>query len=268
MSWRNKVARQKRIPEGWDLLEPTLEEFEQTMREAGQSPPPTHTHTAAYRHHPTPSRLPNCADLAAAVDDPHDGKRKCESQWDIHRIHWKKNRFIYDMYYKDKKITKELYDWLCRMKIADQPLISKWRKPGYEILCSMLAISQSSTNFGTVSVCRVPMRQRGGGVMPAVTTGCVSCASGDGLSGAPPRPPPPAPPHNTRASRRLCALTFCLQADRSGGVTNARILATRTSTGRTADQPSGKKRRRAVGRRVQRRKKARSSRNRSSTTRC
>ena len=43
MSWRNKVARQKRIPEGWDLLEPTLEEFEQTMREAGQSPPHTHT---------------------------------------------------------------------------------------------------------------------------------------------------------------------------------------------------------------------------------
>eukprot|EP01046_Picozoa_sp_COSAG06_P092348 COSAG06_NODE_38577_length_422_cov_0.650155_1_plen_30_part_01 len=30
MSWRNKVARCKRIPDGWDLLEPTLEEFEQT----------------------------------------------------------------------------------------------------------------------------------------------------------------------------------------------------------------------------------------------
>ena len=206
--------------------------------------------------------------LAAAVDDPHDGKRKCESQWDIHRIHWKKNRFIYDMYYKDKKITKELYDWLCRMKIADQPLISKWRKPGYEILCSMLAISQSSTNFGTVSVCRVPMRQRGGGVMPAVTTGCVSCASGDGLSGAPP-PRHPLPQDPTPVPRVVSgALTFCPQADRSGGVTNARILATRTSTGRTADQPSGKKRRRAVGRRVQRRKKARSSRSRSSTTRC
>ena len=35
MSWRNKVARCKRIPEGWELLESTLEEFEQTMREAG-----------------------------------------------------------------------------------------------------------------------------------------------------------------------------------------------------------------------------------------
>jgi hypothetical protein len=49
----------------------------------------------------------------------------------------------------------------------------------------MLAISQSSTNFGTVSVCRVPMRQRGGGIMPAVTTGCVSCASGDSIEGGP-----------------------------------------------------------------------------------
>jgi bud site selection protein 31 len=131
------------------------------------------------------SRRRRCCVLLIAVDDPHDGKRKCESEWDIHRIHWKKNRFIYEMYYKDKKISKECYDWLCRLKIADQPLISKWRKPGYEILCSMLAISQSSTNFGTVSVCRVPMRQRGGGIMPAVKTGCVSCASGDSIDGGP-----------------------------------------------------------------------------------
>lgn len=37
MAWRNKVARCKRIPDGWELLESTLEEFEQTMREAGTS---------------------------------------------------------------------------------------------------------------------------------------------------------------------------------------------------------------------------------------
>ena len=48
MSWRNKVARQKRIPEGWDLLEPTLEEFEQTMCEAGQP----------HHHHPIPPPPP------------------------------------------------------------------------------------------------------------------------------------------------------------------------------------------------------------------
>ena len=52
------------------------------------------------------------------MDDPHDGKRKCEGQWDIHRIHWKKNRFIYEMYYKNKEISKELYDWMVRLKIG------------------------------------------------------------------------------------------------------------------------------------------------------
>ena len=209
MSWRNKVARCKRIPEGWELLEPTLEEFEQTMREAGARLAAgwtgwrlvgclSHSGDAELCEAEAQSCLPvcvcpllprsrrrRCCVLLIAVDDPHDGKRKCESEWDIHRIHWKKNRFIYEMYYKDKKISKECYDWLCRLKIADQPLISKWRKPGYEILCSMLAISQSSTNFGTVSVCRVPMRQRGGGIMPAVKTGCVSCASGDSIDGGP-----------------------------------------------------------------------------------
>eukprot|EP01052_Picozoa_sp_SAG31_P014219 SAG31_NODE_875_length_11316_cov_8.924044_8_plen_179_part_00 len=119
------------------------------------------------------------------MDDPHEGKRKCESNWDIHRIHWKKNRFIYDLYYKNKEISKELYDWMVRLKIADAALISKWRKPGYEILCSTLAVSASATNFGTASICRVPLRQRGGIATPAVSTGCVSCASGDGVDKGP-----------------------------------------------------------------------------------
>lgn len=34
------------------------------------------------------------------------------------------------------------FDYLVREKIADGPLIAKWRKPGYEILCSMLAIQK------------------------------------------------------------------------------------------------------------------------------
>ena len=46
------------------------------------------------------------------------------------------------------------YDWLVREKIADGALIAKWRKPGYEILCSMLAIQKGNHNFGTTSHCR------------------------------------------------------------------------------------------------------------------
>ena len=41
-----------------------------------------------------------------------------------------------------------------REKIADGALIAKWRKPGYEILCSMLAIQKGNHNFGTTSHCR------------------------------------------------------------------------------------------------------------------
>ena len=46
------------------------------------------------------------------------------------------------------------YEWLVREKIADGALISKWRKPGYEILCSLLAIQKNNHNFGTTSHCR------------------------------------------------------------------------------------------------------------------
>ena len=152
MSWRVKVKRCKRVPAGWELLEPSIEDFERQMREA--------------------------------VEEEHEGKRKCESAWPIHRIHWLRNRFIYNNYYRDEKISKECYEWLVRLKIADGELISKWRKPGYEILCSTAVISKS-TNFGTTSICRVPVRLRSGNVAPCVTTGCVSCASGDGFKGGP-----------------------------------------------------------------------------------
>jgi hypothetical protein len=46
------------------------------------------------------------------------------------------------------------YDFLVREKVADGALIAKWRKPGYEILCSMLAIQKGNHNFGTTSHCR------------------------------------------------------------------------------------------------------------------
>merc|ERR1712039_1156410 len=73
------------------------------------------------------------------------------------------------------------------MGIADGMLISKWRKPGYEILCSMLAIQRISHNFGTTSHCRVPMKHRPShmSVVPNSQTGCISCCSGDGKYGGP-----------------------------------------------------------------------------------
>ena len=94
MSFRRRL-KGKQPPDGWDLIEDTIEDFEAQMRDA--------------------------------VSEEHEGKRKNELTWRIHRIHWEKNRFIFDLMYKKKVMDRKLYDYLVREKIADQALISKWR---------------------------------------------------------------------------------------------------------------------------------------------
>ena len=51
----------------------------------------------------------------------------------------------------------------------------------------MLAIQKGDHNFGTASLCRVPLGSRAGHqvMTPDVKTGCISCASGDGVGGGP-----------------------------------------------------------------------------------
>jgi bud site selection protein 31 len=51
--------------------------------------------------------------LKDAVADDAEGKRKCEASWKIHRIHWEKKRFIYDLMYVRKVMSRELVScWL------------------------------------------------------------------------------------------------------------------------------------------------------------
>lgn len=152
-----RKLKNKKPPEGWELIEEVIEDFELQMKEA--------------------------------VADEHDGKRKAEMGWKIHRLHWEKNRFIFDLMYQRKVMSRELvggrgggrspgraealgmnmthgqrlalhehahahvegeapwaratlstplfpplssqFDYLSREKIADAPLIAKWRKPGW-----------------------------------------------------------------------------------------------------------------------------------------
>ncbi|KAL6629245.1 hypothetical protein ACP70R_029010 [Stipagrostis hirtigluma subsp. patula] len=83
-------------PEGWELIEPTIRELDAKMREA--------------------------------ENDPHDGKRKCEALWPIFRISHQRSRYIYDLYYKRKEISKELYEFCLDQGYADRNLIAKWKK--------------------------------------------------------------------------------------------------------------------------------------------
>jgi bud site selection protein 31 len=113
------------------------------------------------------------------VNDPHEGLRKTESQWPIHQINWQKSRYIYDLYYTYNRISKEVYDYCITNKIVDAALIAKWKKAGYERLCSTYVINPRNYKFGTVSICRVPKQFLSTGtVIEDPVTGCRGCASG------------------------------------------------------------------------------------------
>ncbi len=61
-------------PDGWELIEPTLDELENRLRDAAA--------------------------------ESHEGKRKTEAVWPIFRINHQRSRYIYDMYYHKEQVGK------------------------------------------------------------------------------------------------------------------------------------------------------------------
>lgn len=123
-----KWHKKKKPPEGFDYVEPILEALENELRDK--------------------------------VKESNLNKRKKESMWPIHQINWQKTRYIYDMYYTHKRISKKVYQYIVDQKLVDAALIAKWKKPGYERLCSTYVINPSNYKFGTSSLCRVPWFDR------------------------------------------------------------------------------------------------------------
>ncbi|OAF72025.1 hypothetical protein A3Q56_00215 [Intoshia linei] len=145
MTSRIRMNRRDPPPDGWELIEPTLDEFNRKMREA--------------------------------EEEPHEGKRKTESIWPIFRIHHQRSRYIYDLFYKRKAISKELYDFCINLKLADKNLIAKWKKPGFENLCCLSCIQKRDTNFMTNCICRVPkIKLEEGKIVECVHCGCRGCS--------------------------------------------------------------------------------------------
>jgi len=138
-----------KYPNGWELIEPTLRDLETKMREAEQ--------------------------------ETHEGKRKCETLWPIFRAAHQKSRYVFDLYYRRKEISKELYEFCLDQGYADRNLIAKWRKSGYERLCCLRCMQPRDHNFATTCVCRVPKHLREEKVIECVHCGCRGCASGDWL---------------------------------------------------------------------------------------
>eukprot|EP00823_Brevimastigomonas_motovehiculus_P001117 TRINITY_DN11650_c0_g1_i1.p1 TRINITY_DN11650_c0_g1~~TRINITY_DN11650_c0_g1_i1.p1 ORF type:complete len:152 (+),score=26.50 TRINITY_DN11650_c0_g1_i1:8-463(+) len=143
-----KTNRKKKVPKGFEEIEEVLKTLDEKMK--------------------------------AVESDEGEGKRKVELLWPIFRLHHQKSRYVFEMY-KKKKITKEVYDYCLREKIADANLIAKWKKSGYERLCCLRCIQPRDHNYGTTCVCRVPSSKlESGKVVECVHCGCHGCASGDG----------------------------------------------------------------------------------------
>ena len=113
---RIRTSRTRPPPEGFEDIEPILEDYETKMRDA--------------------------------ENDPQEGKRKAEGVWGIMRITHIRSRYIYDLYYKREAISRELYDWLLEQGYADAALIAKWKRTGYEKLCCVRCI-QARVRGGT-----------------------------------------------------------------------------------------------------------------------
>ena len=58
--------------------------------------------------------------MKEAVNEEHEGKRKAELTWKINRIHWEKNRFIYDLMYQRKVLSRELVSSTGHLDISCQ----------------------------------------------------------------------------------------------------------------------------------------------------
>jgi len=146
-----KTKRSKtRKPRGFDVLEDTLEGLESKMRDA--------------------------------ENDTHEGKRRNEVLWPIFRIHHQRSRFVFEMFYRKKKISREVYEYCLREGYADAGLIAKWKKQGYERLCCLRCIQPKDHNFGTSCICRVPRKKlEAGALVECVHCGCRGCSSGDAI---------------------------------------------------------------------------------------
>eukprot|EP00239_Pterosperma_sp_CCMP1384_P010998 CAMPEP_0197863798 /NCGR_PEP_ID=MMETSP1438-20131217/41537_1 /TAXON_ID=1461541 /ORGANISM="Pterosperma sp., Strain CCMP1384" /LENGTH=146 /DNA_ID=CAMNT_0043481829 /DNA_START=107 /DNA_END=548 /DNA_ORIENTATION=- len=115
-----------KYPEGWELIEPTLKALDTKMRDAeGES---------------------------------HEGKRKCESLWPIFRLAHQRSRYIYDLYYRRKKISRELYEFCLNEGWADKNLIAKWKKPGYNASVACSAFNPATITTGRPASAGCPSR--------------------------------------------------------------------------------------------------------------
>ncbi|GCE97701.1 hypothetical protein ZYGM_004723 [Zygosaccharomyces mellis] len=140
-------------PPGFEKIKPALNEFESQLKQV---------------HHANTSRI---------------AAKKDEKLWEILKINNERSRYIFNLFYKRKAISRELYEWLLKNRLADRQLIAKWKKKGYEKLCCLKCIQRRETNHGNVCICRIPrahlLEKDSNTFRQCNNCGCHGCSSTD-----------------------------------------------------------------------------------------
>lgn len=149
---KTKVSKSLPPPDGYEKVKPTLDILQRKLVEAQQA------------------KLAICTTTKLT--------------WPISKLNHQISRYVYEMYYKRKAISKQLYDWLLMQPYVNNDLIAKWKKQGYEKLCCIGCIVSKDTNHEASCVCRVPRltltkNDQGDREVECVSCGCTGCASSD-----------------------------------------------------------------------------------------
>jgi bud site selection protein 31 len=124
------------------------------MRKAWTRPPPNEEEW----HIVEPTIASLYQQLREVETTPHNGPT-VSSTWPIFRLHHQRSRYLFDLVYNQKQISKDTLTWCIEQGIADGELIAKWKRKGYEGLCCLRCIQTGDSTHGTVCICRVPRKQ-------------------------------------------------------------------------------------------------------------
>lgn len=148
----------RRPPRGFDILEERLDELEDEMKEAVQSSslgvlPSLSTsgtkhqnkdHIGAVgkkrqRNEEEKEKVGNESEEVKTADETEDGgddgTQTLPPLWQVARINRDRTRYVYNAYYVDKTISKEVWEYCVEQGLIDGGLARRWRLSGYERLC-------------------------------------------------------------------------------------------------------------------------------------
>ncbi|KFY43049.1 hypothetical protein V494_02123 [Pseudogymnoascus sp. VKM F-4513 (FW-928)] len=74
-----------------------------------------------------------------AENAPTTAAPKHQALWPIFQVSHQRSRYVWELY-KQEKISKQLYDWLCKNGYADAMLIAKWKKDSYSKVTLLLEV--------------------------------------------------------------------------------------------------------------------------------